>query len=189
MELLIILGLAVFIVLNIMVITALASLVKLTRKGAAHLDRTAELAKGTLKNIDNEVSHMRDRVDESFDSVGKALITSTNYLVELRTMTTNVNDVLKNASVTLITINDKTSRLDELKPAVNHTANIVNLSCLEFIATLRKIDYSIERFTADYSPAAKFINNAYTNYYKPVKKVYSMMQFLRKGFGLFKKKK
>ncbi len=84
--------------------------------------------------------------------------------------------------------NRKIDKFDEVKPEIYKSAEVFNLTCLEIICTLRKIDYSIESFTVEYSPTARAVTNIYKNYFKPAKKIVSILSLLRKGFKIFSKK-
>lgn len=188
MEILVIIALSVFIVFNIFVINALSSLIKLMKRGYQAVNKVSEQARGTLKQLNGEIEHVKLKVDDSFGSIDSTLANSNKYLAELSALTVNANSFLEKSNETIVIFNQKIGILDEIKPEIYKSTEVFNLTCLEFISTLRKIDYSIESFTVKYSPLAKTVTNIYSNYYKPAKKIYSMLNLVKKGIKFFKKK-
>jgi hypothetical protein len=188
MELLVLIALAVFIVFNIFVIVALSSLIKMMERGSNAIGKISDQARNTLKQINQEVDHIKSKVDVSFDSIGLTLANSNNYLNELRSITSNVNQFFEKSNESIILFNEKIVKFDEIKPTINQSTDLINHTCIVFISSLRKIDRNIDNFTFRYAPTTKLIANLYVNYYKPAKKIYSMLNLLKKGFKIFTKK-
>lgn len=188
MEILLIISLSVFIVFNIFIISALNSLIKLMKKGSHTINKLSDQARGTLKHLNSEIEHIKEKVDDSFESIDATLANSNRYLAELSALTVTAGNFLEKSNESIVIFNQKISKIDEVKPEIYKSTEVFNLTCLEFISTLRKIDYSIENFTAHYSPIARTVTNIYNNYYKPAKKVYSMLNLFKKGIKIFRKK-